>query len=94
MTTRIEILAVAGCAHLALAQHRCRDASAHRADISITTTVVDDEADAQRRGMRGSPTILIDGTNGFDGPDTATSCSCRVGPDAVPSTDTLRAALS
>lgn len=93
MTTHIEILAVADCPHAAVAVQRCRDASADLADVSITTTVVHDEDQAQRLGMRGSPTILINGDNRFDEPDTATSCSCRVGPDAVPSPDALRSWL-
>jgi len=93
MRTHIEILAVADCPHVEDARQRCVDASASLADVDITTTVVTNENHAQRLGMRGSPTILIDGQNRFDDPATATSCSCRVGPDAIPTTTAIKTAL-
>jgi glutaredoxin len=93
MTTHIEILAVADCPHVEGARQRCIDASVDLADVDITTTVVSDEDHADRLGMRGSPTILIDGENLFDEPGTATSCSCRVGSDAIPTITAISDAL-
>lgn len=54
--------------------------------------------EASRAGFRGSPTILVDGTDPFADPDTPTGLSCRVyatpeGLRGSPTEDMLRHAL-
>lgn len=94
MTVHIEILQVADCPHAEVARDRILDASEGIA-VSVTVTKVRDDADAARLGMRGSPTVLIDGIDPFNDPAEPTSCGCRVRPgsDPVPTVDDFRIAL-
>jgi hypothetical protein len=61
--------------------------------------VVQDEAEASRLGMHGSPTLLINGVDPFAAPGTPASLSCRVDRDetgqsqGAPSLAALRMAL-
>jgi hypothetical protein len=63
---RIEILYVTGCPNLAVARARVEEAledsglSALVEEVEIVT-----QADAERFGMHGSPTILMDGHDPF-----------------------------
>lgn len=51
--------------------------------------------EAERLGMRGSPTILVDGRDPFSPPDAPAGLACRGGAaDAVPSLDQVRQALA
>ena len=68
-------------------------------DLEIARTLVETPEDAERLGFRGSPSILIDGTDPFADPDTPAGFSCRVyqtpnGPAGTPSLAQLRAAIS
>jgi hypothetical protein len=68
-------------------------------DISITRHVVDTHEEAERTGFRGSPSILINGTDPFANPDDPVGLSCRVyqtpnGPSGSPTLDQLRDALA
>ena len=94
MTIHIEILQVTDCPHAEIAHRRVLDASTD-VSIALTVTHVRDDTDAARRGMRGSPTILIEGVDPFNDLDEPTSCSCRVRPgqDPVPTDDDIRRAL-
>ena len=75
---RIDILYVTGCPNLAAARARVREAlqdagvSAVIEEVEILT-----QADAQRFGMHGSPTILIDGHDRFRAADEP-SLACRL----------------
>jgi hypothetical protein len=65
---------------------------------TTTETEVATAADAARVGMRGSPTILIDGKDPFGDPGDQTSLSCRLydvggSIDGAPSVEQLVAAL-
>jgi hypothetical protein len=65
----------------------------------ITERVIDDPTEARAAGMRGSPTILLDGRDPFADADLDTSVSCRLfrstdGVEGAPSVDQLIAAIS
>jgi hypothetical protein len=94
---RIDILVVADCPHRAAARARVQ-AAVDRAGIaaSVREVEVATTEDAVRLGMRGSPTILVDGRDPFG--DAEPSLSCRLyraggGFDGAPSVERLVAAL-
>ena len=95
----VEILYVAGCPNLEQAR-RALDAALVEAgvDASVRETEVGDAASAVRVGMRGSPTILVDGVDAVAGGGAAGSLSCRLYPGergrvGTPSVDQLVEAL-
>ena len=95
----ITLMCVEDCPHVALARHRIADALSRLGlDVVPTERIVGDEAEATSAGFRGSPTILIDGTDPFPtvGP---TGLSCRLyateaGREGAPSVEQLVEALS
>jgi hypothetical protein len=68
--------------------------------IQVTLQIVRTQDEAQRFGMIGSPTILVDGSDLFPPPDQQPSLSCRLYPDehgqlrSAPTTAQLRKALT
>jgi hypothetical protein len=75
----IELLAVPDCPNIALARERVRAAlNELGAFATVHEHVIDSDAEAARRGMRGSPTILIDGIDPFAEPTLPHSVSCRL----------------
>ncbi|MCC2275252.1 DsbA family protein [Streptomyces sp. ET3-23] len=97
----IEILVVPDCPHEAPAAEQIRRAlgEAGLYDITITTRVVTDQAEAERIGFTGSPTILIDGHDPFAEPGRPAGLTCRVyatpnGLEGVPGLSHLREALT
>jgi hypothetical protein len=74
----LTILAVPDCpgAHVLLG--RLRAVLGDRAGACVSLQVVDSESEAARRGMHGSPTLLIDGTDPFAVPGQRPSLSCRL----------------
>ena len=78
---QIDIVHVPDCPHLASARTRLLHAvAAAGVTASIRDVEVDTVEDAQRIGMRGSPTILIDGRDPFDAAGDGASLSCRLYP--------------
>lgn len=75
----IEILYVDGCPN-APAAREALDAALATAGVeaSVRATEVADAATAVSRGMRGSPTILIDGVDAVSSDAPAGSMSCRL----------------
>jgi glutaredoxin len=66
---------------------------------NLTHRQVTTEEEATRVEFRGSPTILVDGTDPFADPDAPTGLSCRVytSPEGLrgsPTEDMLRGALA
>ena len=59
----------------------------------MTERQVDSDADAKRWGMRGSPTILIDGDDPFGTEADEPSMSCRLYAGGAPTVADLAAAL-
>jgi hypothetical protein len=93
----LEILQVPGCPGSDLLAARLDSLLAGRA--RVTRRVVTSQADAERLGMTGSPTLLADGADPFAGPGQVPSVSCRLypgehgHPHPAPSAEQLRAAL-
>ncbi|WP_406690325.1 thioredoxin family protein [Saccharopolyspora sp. ID03-671] len=96
---RITVLTVADCPNARPALERIA-AALDDQDTQVELVEVTDEAEAARRGMYGSPTILIDGTDPFASPGALPSLSCRLyrGADGtasgIPGEADLRRALA
>jgi hypothetical protein len=95
----ITIVHVADCPHVVLARQRL-DAALDRLGLTATIhqQLVTSEADAATAGLRGSPTILLDGHDPFDDGNEATGLACRLyrtdgGPEGAPSISSLVEAL-
>ncbi|MCY0937505.1 alkylmercury lyase family protein [Streptomyces sp. H34-S4] len=97
---RLEVVTVADCPNGPVLEDRLVTALAGRPDCEVTRHVVADEAEAARRGMHGSPTLLIDGSDPFATAGTPTSFACRLyrsadgATDGAPSVEDLRQALA
>lgn len=97
----IEILYMQDCPHAEPAADRVREAVRRAALVAdVRTTAIDSPGEARERGMRGSPTILVNGRDAFAS-DAVTegSISCRLfltdgGREGVPSIDQLVEALT
>ncbi len=96
----VSIVYFEGCPHWQLARERLEQAMDYAGvgDIAIDAIRVATSAEARLRGMRGSPTILIDGTDPFGDPGVPAGLSCRIfatehGPDGAPSVTQLVNAL-
>lgn len=97
---RIELLHVPDCPNLELARARIGDAL-HQAGVRAVIRVIEvsTHTAADEAGMRGSPTILVNGYDAFpDGPADA-SVSCRLYPtpggmEGAPTAEQLVEALT
>ncbi|MDL4770719.1 organomercurial lyase [Actinomadura xylanilytica] len=82
----LTVLTVPDCPSEPVLVDRLTQALDGRPDAPIIRRVVETEADAARWGMRGSPTLLINGVDVFAAPNTPTSVSCRLYRDETGST--------
>ena len=95
----LEILQVPDCPGAHLLAARLNELLAGRPASQVIRRVVTSQADAERLGMTGSPTLLADGTDPFAHPGQSPSVSCRLYLDEqgrqgpAPSAVQLRAAL-
>lgn len=95
----LTVLEVPDCPNAPLMAERVAGLIAGRPGVTLTRRVVRDEAEAARLGMRGSPTLLIDGTDPFLVPGAPPGLSCRLYPATggqpvrAPSVTELRVAL-
>ena len=93
---KLEILQVPGCPGADLLDARLAELGHSR----VIRRVVTSQADAERLGLAGSPTLLVDGADPFARPGQPPSVSCRLYLDEqghrspAPSPGQLRAALS
>ena len=93
----LEILQVPGCPGADLLAARLDGLLAGRP--GVTRRVVASQAEAERLGMTGSPTLLADGADPFARPGLLPAVSCRLYRDehgrqvSSPSGAQLRAAL-
>jgi hypothetical protein len=93
----LEILQVPRCPGADLLAARLDSLLAAR--FPVTRRVVSTQADAERLGMAGSPTLLADGADPFARPGQLPSVSCRLYRDErgrqvpAPSAEQLRAIL-
>jgi hypothetical protein len=96
---QLTVLAVPDCPNVDLLEQRLAQVLGGRHDVTVSRYVVQDQDEATRRGMRGSPTILIDGTDPFAEPGQQASVSCRLyrdssgRADGAPSVSQLRQAV-
>jgi hypothetical protein len=72
------VLAVAGCPNVALLAKRLAIAAAGLPDVTVIRRAVDDERQAAALGMRGSPTLLVDGADPFAAASQPTGLGCRL----------------
>ncbi|CAN5574718.1 hypothetical protein BH18ACT3_BH18ACT3_23980 [soil metagenome] len=68
-------------------------------DLNVTRRLVDTDAEAQRVGFHGSPSILIEGVDVFAPKDAPVGLSCRMyqtpdGPAGSPTIQQLRDAVT
>jgi hypothetical protein len=80
-----------GCPHWALADRRLQNAlkGLPGQDITVDYQLIDSPETAERVGFRGSPTILVDGSDPFATGAEPVGLSCRVfrtedGPQGSP----------
>ncbi len=75
----VRLLYFDGCPNWRIAEQRLREAVALTgADIDVVLLNVVTSEDAERLSFRGSPTVLINGTDPFAEPDAPVALSCRL----------------
>jgi hypothetical protein len=79
---RVMVLAVPDCPNATLLDERLAQVLEGRSDVSVSRQVIEDEQEAARQGMHGSPTILVDGTDPFAEPGQSATVSCRLYRDS------------
>ena len=95
----LTVLAVPGCPNAPVLEDRLAAVLGGRAGVSVSHQVISDEGEAARWGMRGSPTLLIDGVDPFAEPGQPPGMSCRLYRDddgqasGAPSAGQLRHAI-
>lgn len=96
---RVEMLIVPDCPNSPVLRERLALALAGRTDVEVAEHVVDGQAEAEHRGMHGSPTLLVEGRDPFAAPGAPASMSCRLYRSAdgrvggAPSVEELRRVL-
>ena len=96
----LTVLVVPECPTAAVLRERLAVVLHGRTDVAVTWRTVTDEDQAARFGMRGSPTLLVDGLDPFVRPGETPSLSCRLyGPEheavgGTPSVARLREVLT
>lgn len=94
---RIELLYFDGCPHWATARERLEAVAAPRG-LRVEHRLVATPEEAEQANFRGSPTILVDGTDPFARGDEPFGFACRVfqtpdGPSGSPTVGQLQAAI-
>jgi hypothetical protein len=90
---RIEVLTIPGCPNGPVLTQRLATVLGDDPEVPVVWRSVTDPGEAARRGMHGSPTLLIDGR------DTPPSLSCRLywpqdgGQQGAPLVEDLRRVL-
>ncbi len=98
MTVLIDLLYVGNCSNLPVARQRLHEAVARSGvEATVREREITNARDAEIHGMRGSPTILVDGRDAAAG-EAAASMSCRLyrtetGVDGAPTLEQLVEAL-
>ena len=87
-----------GCPNWTVVDKRLRLLSAERPDITLKYQLVDTAEEAERVGIHGSPTILIDGVDAFGDATTPVGLACRrymtdKGPAGAPSMAQLKSVI-
>jgi hypothetical protein len=97
----VTLLFIEDCPNWRRAEERLHTALAlsGRADVVVRREPVGSIEEAERRGCRGSPSVLVDGRDPFADPDAPVGLACRLyrtpaGIDTAPAVDDLVAVLS
>lgn len=96
---QLTVLSVPDCPNLPVLTSRLHQLLTDRPDLQVAYQVVTDATQAARAGMRGSPTLLVDGVDPFASPGTPASVTCRLyqdthgDPEGAPSLAALRQVL-
>lgn len=92
------VLSVPGCPGVPLLEQRLAEALAGRPAVRVWRVIASAD-EAARCGMRGSPTLLVNGHDPFAIPGTVPALACRIYQgeggrlEGVPSVQALRRAL-
>ena len=97
----VRLLYFDDCPNWRLAEARLHEALAAFGDgpPAVTYELVSTPEQAEGVGLRGSPTILVNGTDPFAGPDDPVGLSCRLygspaGVEPAPTVEQLRSVLA
>lgn len=96
----LTVLMVDGCPNTPVLEERLAVVLAGRPGVRVGRRVIADEEEAARYGMRGSPTLLINGADPFAGPGAPPGLACRIyrdetgARDLAPSVAALRRVLA
>ncbi|MHA6805549.1 thioredoxin family protein [Salinifilum ghardaiensis] len=74
----VTVLSVPGCPNAQLLRERLDRVLASRAEVAVAHRIVEDDAEARRWGMRGSPTLLVDGRDPFAREGQPFGLACRL----------------
>jgi hypothetical protein len=74
----VTVLAVPDCPGATLLEERLAAVASGFPGMRVTRRVITAEAEAAEAGMRGSPTLLIDGTDPFARPGQQPALACRL----------------
>lgn len=96
--TDVTVLYFDGCPNWEAADQRLKQLRAE-IDFTLQYTKVETPEEADQAGFRGSPTVLVDGTDPFVTGDEPTGLACRVyatpdGPQGSPTLEQLRSAIT
>jgi hypothetical protein len=78
MRMELTVLFVPGCPNAPLLEQRLAGLLAGWPEARISRQVVCSDEEAARFGMRGSPTLLIDGSDPFPVPGQGPALACRL----------------
>ncbi len=95
----VTLLYFDGCPHWKTADEHLRALSSEFPDLVLSRQLVETPEEADRTSFRGSPSVLVDGTDVFAEPDAPVGLSCRVyqtpdGPAGSPRIEQLRDVLA
>lgn len=100
MPVRVEVLYFEGCSNWQVAASRVQAALAELGgEHQLQLREVRSPEEAEGMGLRGSPTVLVDGRDPFAGPDDQVGFSCRLfstplGPQGAPTLEQIRSVIS
>lgn len=95
----LTVLVVPECPHADLLDQRLDSVLTSWTELKVTRRTVTDLDQARQWGMRGSPTLLLDGVDPFAVPGQLPSLSCRLyrspegQADGAPSVEAIRQAI-
>jgi len=87
-----------GCPNWTIAAERLAAIAQSDPDMTVTHLLVETPEDAEAIGFRGSPSILVNGTDMFPDPSAPVGLACRIyvtpeGVAGAPTLEQLQAAI-